>query len=450
MRNSTERAPGRRLVPALLTLALLPSLATGHEIPNARVDRSIQATVVPGHLSIDYEVSLSELTLTQDLRALFGELAGSDREDWFKTYGVETGPLNAKGLLVTVDGRSCPLRFKQYSIWTDEQHPRFTFRFVTEVPPAGRLTIQDTNFASSEGTSRLALRGESGAVIEGDPLPAEVDQIPIRPVWQLSDAEEKRTRQVTALYLIAPGDAGPLLTGLLPVPPAPPAVSSGRLTRLLVRESGWTLVVLVLAAFGLGAAHAVQPGHGKTLVAATVLGDRGSWRRGVLLALITTLTHTGSVLLIALALWWTRSTRFAEVHIVLERVAGFAIAAIGLWRLGRHLAGRGEHEGDVERARPLPRRGLIGLGVAGGLVPCWDAIGLIVLARAWGKLGLGLVLLLAFSLGMAVVLILVGVLAARFRRWLEEQQGESAWERRLGIASALMLTGIGLYLMELA
>ena len=63
------------------------------------------------------------------------------------------------------------------------------------MPEHGRLLIHDTNYASSEGTSRLAVRGRDGVRIEGDTLPEDVDQIAIRPVWQLGDDEERRTRQ---------------------------------------------------------------------------------------------------------------------------------------------------------------------------------------------------------------------------------------------------------------
>src|SRR5207244_2238461 len=91
------------LVVALAVVVAAPASAQAHDIPNARVDRSIQATITPGRLLVDYEVSLSELTLTQDLRSLVGSLPGSDREAWFERYGQVTGPLNAKGLLVTVD-----------------------------------------------------------------------------------------------------------------------------------------------------------------------------------------------------------------------------------------------------------------------------------------------------------------------------------------------------------
>jgi nickel/cobalt exporter len=450
---------------ACLVLTFAVTNAPGHEIPNARVDRSIQAILGPGRLAIEYEVSLAELTLIQDLRALVGgQLPGADRADWFNAYGRETGPLNARGLLVTIDGRPARTEVQGFDLVV-EDHPRFTFHFVTPIPPRGRLALHDTNFTTSEGTSRLAVRALTGVTVQvqGDNLPTDVSQIAIRPTWQLSDVEELRTHQVVLDYQTTPPfpDAGAPGLAQKSRPSAiepetqasraePPEEPTGNpLTRLLERNRGLSLAMLMLVALGLGGAHAIQPGHGKTLVAATVIGDRGNWLRGTLLALVTTLTHTGSVVLIAVALWWTSSTRFSEIHLAVARVAGFSIAAIGLWRLGRHLAGHGEHpdDSDFEEA-DRSRHGILWLGVAGGLVPCWDAIGLIVLAGAWGKPGLGLILLFAFSLGMALVLVLVGALAARFRLWLESRPSARGWEHRLGIASGLVLAVIGVYIMK--
>ena len=168
----------------------------------------------------------------------------------------------------------------------------------------------------------------------------------------------------------APAQAGLPLASKVRAPaaesPASPAVRSDRLSRLLDRASGVSLLGLALIAFGLGAAHAIQPGHGKTLVAATVVAERGTWLRGALLAVITTLTHTGSVVLVAAGLWWARTSRFGAIHVGLAHAAGFLIAAIGLWRLGRHLAGFGEHDGDDHAPADLGARGVVGLGVRGG------------------------------------------------------------------------------------
>lgn len=453
----------RRATPLLLlslTLALALALAgplCAHDIPNARVDRSIQATVRPGRLEVDYEVSLSELTLTQDLRNLIGALPGADRQTWYDRYGRETAPLNAKGFLVTVDGNPVDLRTRDRAFdLMVEEHPRYTFHFEAEIPVRGRLALQDTNFVASEGTSRLALRGESGVAVRGDPLPGDVRLIPIRPVWQLSDAEEQRTRQVLVEYqpetpsaVNSKSEPAPQTSPGPPPRPVPSSRLAGseRLSRLLDRSSGLSLLGLLLLAFGLGAAHAVQPGHGKTLVAATVVADRGNWLRGVVLALAATATHTGSVLLVAAGLWLTRSTRYGAIHAGLSQGAGFAIAAIGFWRLGRHLAGLGEHDGEEPTPAGAGRRSAVALGVAGGLVPCWDAVALIVLAEAVGRLGLGVVLLLAFGLGMAAVLVVVGWSAARLRRLIVPAGGDRRAERWLGVAGSVVLAGMGLVLM---
>jgi nickel/cobalt exporter len=172
-----------------------------------------------------------------------------------------------------------------------------------------------------------------------------------------------------------------------------------------------------------------------------------SWRCGIILALAIMLAHMGGVLAVAMALWVTRSSRYPDINLGLARISGFVIAAIGLWRLGRHLGGYGEHE-EGSRVGPidLGNRDLIGLGLAGGLVRCWDAVILILLAEAVGRLALGLALLTAFSLGMASVLVAAGVIAARLQGFIRRRDREGVWVRRLGLLSASTLTAIGLYL----
>lgn len=426
----------------------LSATASGHDIPNVRVDRSIQATIQPGRFRVDYEVSLSELTLTQDLKSLIGGLEGGDRQAWFDTYGRETGPLNAKGMLVTVDGQPIDLAAEGFDLAVEE-HPRYTFHFRAAIPDHGRLFLHDTNFAASEGTSRLAIRGRDGVVVRGDELPGNVDEIRIRPTWQLTDEEEARTKRVAVEYSRA--GVSPTESSTASATPSPTEARSSRtpdrLSRLLDRSAGLSLAALCLISLGLGAAHAIQPGHGKTLVAATVVGEGGRWIHGTVLGIVTTLTHTGSVILVALALWWTASTRFAEIHVGLMRAAGFLIAAVGAWRLGRHLAGLSEHDelGSVDARHGF--KNLLGLGVAGGLVPCWDAVGLILLSEAVGRFALGIALLVAFGVGMAIVLITVGWLAASFRGLAERRGLGAGWERGLGIASSLVLGAIGGYLL---
>ena len=432
-----------------------------HDIPNQRVDRSIQVSLSPGSITIDYEVSLSELTLTQDLRRLIGSLPGADRKEWLDKYGQVTGPLNAKGLLVSADGQPIELSMRGFDLVV-EDHPRYTFHLAGPIPASGRLRVRDTNYVSSEGTSRLAIRGLSDVVVTGDSLPSEVSQIEIRTSIFLSDEDERRTKQVQVEYRGPADSSGRTLgadiaataEGRAPVIVGKQAATVKevaflglpRLPELLdgTLKTSWFVVVTI--AIMLGAAHAIQPGHGKTLVTAVALGPGTRFYQPALLGLATTVAHLGSVLLIALALWYSGATRVAGLHSALVKVAGFAIGAVGLWRLGRQLGGFPEHAGHSPSASATGNRGVIALGLSGGAVPCWDAIALLLLAAAVGRLAAGVAMVLAFSAGMGMVLVAVGLVAWRLKSAAFGAASQGRWRRPLAIASSGVVAAIGIYL----
>src|SRR5262249_39095735 len=156
---------------------------------------------------------------TQDLRSLIGSLPHGDRAEWFDRYGRETSPLNGKGFLLTIDGRALDLRPRGFDLAVEE-HPRYTFHYSATLPASGQLTIHDTNYVASEGTSRLAVRGARGVVVRGDELPPDVTQIAARPLWQLTDAEERRTRQVEVEFTTPAVASIPTPPSLVPPPRA--------------------------------------------------------------------------------------------------------------------------------------------------------------------------------------------------------------------------------------
>ncbi len=432
-----------------------------HDIPNQRVDRSIQVSLSPGSVAIDYEVSLSELTLTQDLRRLIGSMPGAEWREWMDRYGQVTGPLNAKGLLISVGGEPVQLTMRSFDL-VIEGHPRYTFHLAGSIPTSGRLRVRDTNYVSSEGTSRLAIRGLSGVVVTGDSLPSEVAQIEVRSNIFLSDEDERRTKQVQVEYRGPAEASGPTpgadsaATAGLRAPatvPMQPAARNKlalpglpRLSELLDGTLKTSWFVIVTIAIVLGAAHAIQPGHGKTLVTAVALGPGTRFYQPALLGLATTVAHLGSVLLIALALWYSGATRVAGLHTALVKVAGFAIGAVGLWRLGRQFGGFPEHAEHSQSAGATSNRGVIALGLSGGAVPCWDAIALLLLAAAVGRLAAGVAMVLAFSAGMGMVLVAVGLVAWKLKAAALGADSTSRWHRPLGIASSSVLAAIGIYL----
>lgn len=443
----------------IVCLASRPDLAFAHDIPNARIDRATQVTIAPGRLRVDYEVSLAELTLAQDLRQLDpdAELGGEGgRPALFERYAQVVAPLNARGFLVRVGAAEVELATLGHEIAV-EGHPRFTFHFEASLPPDGHLTLADTNYASSEGPVRLACRVDPAVSARGDLPPADLEAIPIRAAWELSDREEAATRRLTLDYAPAATQARPVaLTAAPPTPTpesAPARPADAGLTRFLDGGSPASRIAWLLAAFALGLAHAIQPGHGKALIAAASLGDLGSSRRGAALGMMTAVVHLGSVAALAALLWLLDFRQYDWAHALLTRGAGFAVAVVGSFRLGRALAGSGDRTDLFEfAAHPSarPTAGLFSLALAGGLVPCWDAVALLIVAHAAGRLLWGMALLVAFSLGLGVVLVAVGWLAGRVRRRfaaLGEANSTDPRLRWLTGASALALLIIGLGLL---
>lgn len=285
------------------------------------------------------------------------------------------------------------------------------------------------------------VRGYEGA--------AEVEAVPYRPLWQLSDEEERRTKEVRVTFepprKVVPA-AAPVAKPSEKIPQRPGPQPTRGMAQLLDAAAQTSRLGLLLLAALMGAAHAIQPGHGKTLVAAASLKHHAG--RGVALGLIVTLTHVSSVLALAGVLALTGTTRYGAIHHLVLGGAGFLIAAVGCWRLGRTLGGHGGHAHPANSGQVSGHpRGVLGLGIAGGLVPCWDGVLLIVLAAALGHLALGVLLLVAFSAGMAAVLVAIGLLAARLRTLVTTEDRPGPWERRLALLSSLALTGVGLFML---
>ncbi len=440
--------PGLHWRPALLVACLAVAVfsrAEGHDVPNARIERSLQITLDPPQLRVDYEIVLAELTLAQDLRQVDGDAFVGDRAALFERYARVIGPLNARGLLATVDQTEVEFRPVDFAIVV-EDHPRLTFRLAATIPRSGRLVLIDTNYATSEGSSRLGLRVAAGVRADGDLPPAEADSIKPSPTWRLTDAEERRGKRLDVTF--APritSDADDRVADIsrVPLTPRPVAPPTG-LTRLLDRSSGSTAAGWLVTALILGMVHALQPGHGKTLVAAASLGGPDAAWRGIQLGSMTAACHLIGVVALAALLWSCQTDRYALLQTTIVRIAGFLIAAVGCFRVGRHLAGIVDDHDHHARSTP----GIWSLGLAAGFLPCWDAVALIVLASSIGQLGWGLALLAAFSLGLAIVLIGVGWSAGMLRDRVETGRGSGQVHRWLGGASGLVLAAIGVGLLE--
>jgi nickel/cobalt exporter len=232
-----------------------------------------------------------------------------------------------------------------------------------------------------------------------------------------------------------------------------------RLTRYLYGPalSPWLLVVGLGLSALLGGLHALTPGHGKTLVAAYLIGSRGTVKHAAALGGIVTFTHTASVVAVGLLALLASQLIVPGVLVpVLEVCAGLLVVALGVrlvrerWRLRR---GAHHHQHDHDHhhkhdhqylSKVVKPSDLLAMGVSGGLAPCPEALGVMLVAIGLDRIALGLGLIVAFSLGLAAVLIVIGILLVRFRGGLD-RLGKPAnhWQRLLPLVSAVIVTVLG-------
>jgi len=229
-------------------------------------------------------------------------------------------------------------------------------------------------------------------------------------------------------------------------------------------------------AFGLGAIHAMSPGHGKTIVAAYLVGSRGTPKHAIFLGGMVTFTHTISVFLLGFAtLFLSRYVLPESIFPVLGVISGLTIVWIGVMlffrrlHIARHHHGghdhhhhhHHEHGGHHDHAshphRHVPEGevtlgSLIALGASGGLVPCPSALVLLLSSIALGRVALGLTLLVAFSAGLAVVLMAIGLIVLYAKHLLPDsaRAAQSPILRYLPVASAAVITCAGLLMTAAA
>jgi ABC-type nickel/cobalt efflux system permease component RcnA len=265
----------------------------------------------------------------------------------------------------------------------------------------------------------------------------------------------------------APGAPGAAVTG--GTPEGIPAIFAAPELSLSA------LLLSFVTAVALGAGHAITPGHGKTLMAAYLVGARGSALHAAGLGLSVTISHTLGILVLAAIVIGAQGVLPPDaVAVTMPLLAAVAIVAIGAWMLaaeaGRRRAARRHqlahdhevghehaHSDDHGHAHPhgpepgsaISWRSLFALGLAGGVVPSTGALLILLGAIAAGRAAFGVVLVVAFGLGMAVVLCAVGVAVVRARGWVDRASLGSRFHHVYGyapLAASIVVLVLGVWL----
>jgi ABC-type nickel/cobalt efflux system permease component RcnA len=479
----------RRLIEVLAVVGgLLGSAAVlrAHPVPKDAHDRTVVVRLAENAgevvVTVNYRLELDEWTvIIRDMVPYHDQvplaLFRDKRLEYYGEYTRIYAPILAANLLGQVDGAelefSCVKREHTLKDEKDQAlgHLRCDFVFQARCRPHNpedrSFKFRENNFADQSGKIDVALVADSSVKILSK---TEADAaLKARSPTLWAPGDEKRLRLVEATF--TKGGNAPSTS-----PDAPPSTESTRpavghdesslLHLFLSTEYGFWMLLLIAA--GVGAVHALTPGHGKTLVAAYLVGQSGTVWHALLLGVVTTITHTGIVLILAFGLQWIYPHGMSEsdrrnLQSGLGLFMGLAVVCLGFWLLLTRLTGRADHvhlggahhhhhgHGHHHHHAPVPPEGvstwgLIVLGMSGGIVPCWDAIAMLVLAVGMNLLWMAVPLLLAFSAGLAGVLVLLGIMVVKFRRFASSRWGESRWVRALPVVSALLVTALGFWL----
>jgi nickel/cobalt exporter len=463
-------------------LFVLAAALCAHPMGNFSVSHYARIEVSGGGAEIRYVLDLAEIPSFQLLQQ-WGLSADSPRHLLDATAEAQAREW-VRNLSVACDGRAVSPRFGGATLTlTPGAGGAPVIRITSSLKlavAAGSLSYEDRNYPGRAGWKEVVIAAGPGASIErasqddadrsqaltaypADPTVAPPQDLKASVEWiAASPVMTKKARP----KIVRVPSAAPATSPVPPQPSAPGTVVRGDfLSRLLHRgDIGLGLILLGMAvAFGLGAIHALSPGHGKTIVAAYLVGTRGTFKHAIFLGGMVTFTHTISVFFLGLTtLFLSQYVLPEKIFPVLGAISGLSIVWIGGLMLYKRLRGIGllacppathphDHDHGTHGHSHVPEGditlgSLIALGASGGLVPCPSALVLLLSSIALDRVGLGLLLLIAFSSGLAVVLMGIGVLVLYAKHFLPDSQKTAAHPafRIIPVVSAALIVCIGL------
>ena len=417
------------LLAALAALLFPAAPAAAHPLGNFSVNHLAVVSISDDRVDVRYVLDQAEIPT-------FRERAMSDAQVLrSKQAEVE------RRLLLTVDGRRVELEPAGTPALT---HPvgqgglpttRLELPLSAQARGARAVTIEDGTFPGRVGWKAVQVRpGERTAVKTSAPATDPTGGLRRYPQDLLESPSDVRS----AHFDVRPGD------GTVDAGAGRRAGGGGGpgdgFAGLL--EGDEVLVLLLLAAFGWGALHALSPGHGKTMVAAYLVGTRGTTRDAVALGAVVTATHTAGVVALGLvALGLSAWVLPEQIYPWLTLASGLMVMSVGIAVLRRRARGGHRHHHHDHS-----RRSLLAMGASAGLIPCPSALVVLLGAVSQHRVGLGLVLIVAFSAGLATTLSGLGVAVVHTGRALARLPVPQRLASAVPALSATLIVMVGLTL----
>jgi ABC-type nickel/cobalt efflux system permease component RcnA len=410
------------LLGLLLGLLLFPGQAAAHPLGDFTVNHYHGITVHPDRVTVRAVVDTAEIPTLQERPAEVADYASRECAALSRATSIE------------VDGRAVPVEVRSSAVEFppgDAGLPTTRLTCVVEAGASGSTVAVRAGYRDDRvGWREMTAVGDGVALLD-PPVPAVSVTGELRqyPDDLLSDPLDVRSVVLEVGAGSSAPVAGTAVGGSSLLGTATRAFTSFVGVRDLTPLVG---VLAVLLSLVLGAGHAALPGHGKTVIAAYLAGRAGTPRDALVVGATVTLTHTAGVLALGLLISATSAVAGDAVLRWSGVVSGLLVAAIGAALLRTSLTslrqrrpalvahghGHGHGHGDGHgrgHGHGVGRSGLIGMGVAGGLVPSPSALVVLLGAVALGRTWFGVLLVLGYGLGMAATLTAVGLVLVRLR-----------------------------------
>lgn len=480
----------RSLISFLAALAL-----TAHPMGNFSVSHYTRFDVEKKTIKITYVLDLAEIPTYQLMRdwnldpsadakipqQTLNEKASAQAAAWIKNLDF-----TSNGTRLTPKQEATKIKL------TDGAGGMHVSRIETELRldnVQGNLAFEDRNYPERAGWKEIVIASTDGTPIiqashSGEDRSKALTEYPadptLTPPQDLRASIEWHVEAPVIVTKIVPiqQPAVPVTQAATPAPSAAPKPVAGEVTKgdylsrmLSQHDIPFNVMLIGIAvAFAFGALHAKSPGHGKTMVAAYLVGSRGTMKQAAFLGGMVTLTHTISVFILGLVtLAFAKYLAPEKLVTWLGVASGISIILIGatlfyqrLRTLSHgHTHAHGHHhhhhhdhdhphDHDHDHSHvpqgEVTMKSLIALGASGGMVPCPSALVLLLISISLGHVGLGLLLLVSFSLGLAGVLMAIGMLVIYAKQWLPDPVKTSKHPafRLIPVLSAFVIVCIGL------
>jgi nickel/cobalt transporter (NicO) family protein len=397
------------LVGVLAALAV-PAAAQAHPLGNFTVNRYSAIEASGDRVYVKYILDLAEIPTYQE-----GDRAR--RPGFAKQI--------ARGLDLELDARPAELKAVTSRVRSRPGAGGLStvrFEAVFEADRSGSaVRFEDTNFAGRIGWREVVVHADRGARIVSSDAPATSvsDELRAYPADQLSEPLNVSSANAELRAGSLPGRPPELGDS------APTTRQDDGFASLISQDDLGVGVILVSLglAFFWGAAHALSPGHGKAIVTAYLVGQRGTPRHAAALGLIVTATHTVGVF--ALGLVTLALSQFIvpeQLYPWIGLVSGLLVIGVGasvlLSRVRHRRAHRHGHDHHHHHhgGEELGWRSLTAVGISGGLLPCPSALVVLFAAISLHRVALGLLLIVAFSAGLAISIAGIGLAAILAKR----------------------------------